>query len=80
MTPAEKFVRQMAALTTPTDPEKIEEWLQENDFDPDGYDTVEEEVIADLPGDDAYDEALTFFRMIREARDIVAELDKDTST
>lgn len=76
----EKFIRRLAKLETPTDPKRIKAYRKENGygvdgFDDVGYENIEEEIIADLPGDDAHEDACEFYNLIREARDLVAKLD-----
>ena len=67
------FVEHMARMTTPTDEDSVREYCVQNDIAPaTPVDEIEEEIISDLPGDTAYDDALAFYAMIRQARELTA--------
>lgn len=71
---ARAFIEQMARMSTPYDEEAMAEWRRENGF-PVSEHTDEEvrgEIYADYSGDDALEEASSFWELIEEARKILA--------
>lgn len=75
------YVRQMARLITPRDPDQVAEWCAEYGRDPaDMTEEDLEEMEADLSGDRVWDDATASYHMIREARAIVARMDATNPT
>lgn len=69
-----QFIEQLARMSTPTDPDKIKEYrdgAESAHIDASTDEEVAEDIISDLPGDDAYSDALVFYDMIRKARELV---------
>lgn len=72
-TDAINLVRQLARMVTPTDADQLQAYAEAHGQDVADLDP--EEVLSDMEGDRAFDDACASYHLIREAREIVARLD-----